>query len=113
VLTHPACHGSIPAAADQEDFVSMGMTTALKTRQILDHACGVLGIELLNAAQALEFRKPLRPGKGCEAALACIREHVAPLVEDRPLYNDINTMTRLVQDGTILAAAEQAVGALD
>jgi len=113
VLTTPACHGSIPAAADQEDFVSMGMTTALKTRQILDHACGVLGIELLNAAQALEFRKPLRAGKGCMAAYDCIRDHVAPLVEDRPLYGDINTMTRLVQDGTILAAVESAVGPLD
>ena len=113
VLTTPACHGSIPAAADQEDFVSMGLTTALKTRQIIDHACGVLGIELLNAAQAFEFRKPLRPGKGCQAAYDCIRGHVAPLVEDRPLYNDINTMTRLVKDGTILAAVESAIGALD
>ena len=112
VLTTPACHGSIPAAADQEDFVSMGMTTALKTRQIIDHAYGVLGIELLNAAQALEFRKPLKPGLGCQAAYACIREHVEPLVEDKPLYNDINTMTRLVKDGTILAAVEAAVGDL-
>jgi histidine ammonia-lyase len=112
VLTHPACHGSIPAAADQEDFVSMGMTTALKTRQIIDHAYGVLGIELLNAAQAFEFRKPLVPGKGCQAAYACIREHVAPLVEDRPLYNDINTMTRLVKEGAIVDAVEAAVGKL-
>ena len=90
----------------------MGLTTALKTRQILDHSSGVLAIELLNAAQALEFRKPLRPGKGCEAAYACIREHVAPLVKDRPLYNDINTMTQLVKDETILAAVEAAVGPL-
>lgn len=112
VLTTPACHGSIPAAADQEDFVSMGLTTALKTRQIIDHACGVLGIELLNAAQAFEFRKPLLPGKGCKAAYDCIREHVEPLVEDRPLYGDINTMTRLVKDGTILAAVEAAIGEL-
>jgi histidine ammonia-lyase len=72
----------------------------------------VLGIELLNAAQALEFRKPLKPGLGCQAAYACIREHVEPLVEDKPLYNDINTMTRLVKDGTILAAVEAAVGDL-
>ncbi|MBW2731321.1 MAG: aromatic amino acid lyase [Deltaproteobacteria bacterium] len=113
VLTTPACHGSIPAAADQEDFVSMGMTTALKTREILDHVCGVLGIELLNAAQAFEFRKPLRAGEGCQAAYECIREHCAPLVEDRPLYEDINTMTRLVKEGTILKAVEEAIGPLE
>ena len=112
VLTHPACHGSVPAAADQEDFVSMGLTTALKTRQILDHACGVLAIELLNAAQAIEFRKPLKPGKGCMAAYTCIRDHCEMLVKDRPLYEDINTMTRLVKDGTILQAVEDAVGEL-
>jgi histidine ammonia-lyase len=113
ILTHPACHGSVPAAADQEDFVSMGLTTALKTRQILDHACGVLGIEMLNAAQALEFRKPLSPGRGVQAAYDCIRQHCEMLVEDRPLYDDINTMTRLVQDGTLLAAVEEAVGPLE
>lgn len=112
VLTTPACHGSIPAAADQEDFVSMGLTTALKTRQILDHCDAVLGIELLNAAQALEFRKPLAPGKGSQAALDCIREHCAMLVEDRPLYEDINRMTKLVRDGVLLRAVEEAVGAL-
>jgi len=112
ILTHPACHGSIPAAADQEDFVSMGYTTAIKTRQIIDHAYAVLGIELLNATQAMEFRKPLAPGKGCQAAYDCIREHCEPLVEDKPLYKDINTMTRLVKEGVILEAVEAAVGEL-
>ncbi len=112
ILTHPACHGSIPAAADQEDFVSMGYTTAIKTRQILDHAFAVLGIELLNAAQAMEFRKPLKPGKGCQAAYDCIREYCEPLIEDKPLYGDINMMTRLVKEGTILRAVEEAVGEL-
>ena len=113
ILTHPACHGSIPAAADQEDFVSMGYTSAIKSRQIIDHAYAVLGIELLNAAQAMEFRKPLNPGKGCLAAYQCIREHCEPLVEDKPLYKDINTMTRLVKEGVILEAVEKAVGKLD
>ena len=113
VLTTPACHGSIPAAADQEDFVSMGMTSALKTRQILDLCSGVLGIELLNAAQALEFRKPLHPGRGAKAAYECIRDHCKVLEEDRPLYGDINQMTRIVQDGTVLAAVEAAIGKLD
>lgn len=56
ILSMPASIQSIPAAADQEDFVSMGMNTALKTRQILDNAYGVLAIEFIAAAQALDFR---------------------------------------------------------
>jgi histidine ammonia-lyase len=60
--------GSIPAAADQEDFVSMGMTTALKTQQIIDNAQAVLAAELMAGAQAVDFRKPIKPGKGVQAA---------------------------------------------
>ena len=56
ILSHPAATGSIPAAADQEDFVSMGMTTALKTRQIIDNAQAVLGIELMAGAQAVDVK---------------------------------------------------------
>lgn len=63
ILSAPACVQSIPAAADQEDFVSMGMNTALKTKQILKNAYGVLAIELIAAAQALDFRE-FSPGKG-------------------------------------------------
>ncbi len=77
ILSHPAATGSIPAAADQEDFVSMGMTTALKTRQIIDNAQAVLAIELMAGAQAVDFRKPCKPGKGTQAAYDVIRKHVA------------------------------------
>jgi histidine ammonia-lyase len=112
VLSHPAATGSIPAAADQEDFVSMGMTTALKTRQILDNAQAVLAIELIAAAQAVDFRKPARPGRGVQAAYEVIRKHVAFLEEDRPLYNDINRLTEVVRSGEILEAVEAAVGTL-
>ena len=73
---------SIPAAADQEDFVSMGMNTAIKNGQILDNAYGVLGIEFMAAAQALDFRE-FTPGVGTRAAHAVIRRHVAPLDEDQ------------------------------
>ena len=66
-LARPSCIQSIPAAADQEDFVSMGMNGALKTKQILDNAYGVLAIELIAAAQALDFRE-FTPGKGTRAA---------------------------------------------
>ena len=111
ILAAPASTMSIPAAADQEDFVSMGMNTALKNRQILQNACGVLGIELMAAAQALDFRD-FTPGKGVRAAKEVIRKHVDHLDIDRPLYPDHNAMAALVESGEILDAVEAAVGPL-
>jgi len=111
ILSAPACIQSIPAAADQEDFVSMGMNTALKNLQILDNAYGILGIEFMAAAQGLDFRE-FAPGIGTRAAHAAIRKHVAHLDEDRPLYVDHNTMKALVKSGEILDAVENAVGSL-
>ncbi len=112
ILSHPAATGSIPAAADQEDFVSMGMTTALKTRQIIDNAQAVLAIELMAGAQAVDFRRPLTPGRGTQAAYEVVRKYVEPLEEDRPLFDDINTLKTIVQSGEILDAVEEAVGEL-
>lgn len=112
VLCTPAAVGSIPAAADQEDFVSMGMTTALKTRQILDNAQAILGIEFIAAAQALDFRKPLKPSPAVQAAYQVIRKYVPFLEEDRPLYPDINRMKEVVQSGEIVAAVEKVTGEL-
>jgi len=112
VLCHPAATGSIPAAADQEDFVSMGMTTALKTRQIIDNAQAVLAIELMAGAQAVDFRAPHKPSKGVQAAHEVIRKYVAHLEEDRPLYDDINKLKEVVESGEILDAVERAVGTL-
>ena len=110
-LSAPAFIQSIPAAADQEDFVSMGMNSSLKTRQILDTACGVLGIELMAAAQALDFRD-YTPGKGTQAAHEAIREHVDYLDEDRPLYPDHNSMQGAVKNLTVLEAVESEIGEL-
>lgn len=112
ILSAPAFVQSIPAAADQEDFVSMGMNTAIKSRQILDLACGVLGIELMAAAQALDFRS-FTPGVGTRAAKVAVREHVAHLDEDRPLYPDHNAMKALVASCKVLEAVEAAVGELE
>ena len=95
ILSAPASIQSIPAAADQEDFVSMGMNTALKNLQILDNAYGVLGIEFMAGAQALDFRE-FTPGQGVQAARDVIRRHVAHLDVDRPLHADHNTMKALV-----------------
>lgn len=112
ILSHPASTGSIPAAADQEDFVSMGMTSALKTQQIIDNAWAVLGIELMAGAQAIDFRKPVKPSPGVNAAYQVIRNYVEYMDEDRPLYDDINTLKDVVQSGEILEAVEKAVGSL-
>jgi histidine ammonia-lyase len=113
ILSAPASVGSIPAAADQEDFVSMSFTAALKTRQILDNAWYVVAIEMMAGAQAVEFRKPLTLGKGTAAAYRVIRQHVTPLVEDRPLQDDINRLTDVVRSGELLEAVEAAVGPLE
>jgi len=112
ILSAPASIQSIPAAADQEDFVSMGMNTALKNGQILDNAYGILGIEFMAAAQALDFRT-FTPGKGTQKAREVIRKHVAHLGVDRPLYPDHNAMQALVKSGEILEAVEAEVGSLD
>jgi len=111
ILSAPASIQSIPAAADQEDFVSMGMNTALKNGQILDNAYGVLGIEFMAAAQALDFRE-FTPGKGTQKARQVIRKYVEHLEVDRPLYPDHNRMKELVESGEILEEVEKIVGKL-
>jgi histidine ammonia-lyase len=111
ILSAPASIQSIPAAADQEDFVSMGMNTAIKNGQILNNAYGVLGIEFMAAAQALDFRE-FTPGKGTARAREVIRQHVAHLEVDRPLYPDHNAMQALVKSGEILREVEGVVGKL-
>ncbi len=112
ILSAPASICSIPAAADQEDFVSMGMNTAIKNGQILDNAYGVLGIEFMGAAQALDFRE-FSPGRGVKAAKEVIRRHVDFLDEDRPLYPDHTKMQELVKSCEILEAVEEVVGSLE
>ncbi len=111
ILSSPACVQSIPAAADQEDFVYMGMNTALKTRQILDNAMGVLGIELIAAAQALDFRD-YTPGVGTRAAHGAVRRVVEHLDVDRPLFTDHNNMRDAVERLDVLSAVEGAIGEL-
>ncbi len=112
ILSAPASVQSIPAAADQEDFVSMGMNTALKNFQILDNAYGVLGIEFMAAAQALDFRD-YTFGKGVQKAREVIRRHVDFLDVDRPLYKDHTRMKELVQSCEILEEVEKEVGPLE
>jgi histidine ammonia-lyase len=112
ILSTPAANASIPAAADQEDFVSMGMNTALKNGQILANAHGILGIEFMAAAQALDLRE-FTPGRGVQKAREVIRRHVAFLDEDRPLYPDHTRLREVVRSCEILEEVEALVGPLD
>ena len=118
ILSHPAANQSIPAAADQEDFVSMGLTTCQKVRQILDNCFGVLAIEMMAAAQALDIRiketngskKSSDLGKGTSIAHKIIRKYVDYLDEDRPLYKDHNKMVDLLKSNEILDEVEKELG---
>ncbi len=112
ILCMPASIQSIPAAADQEDFVSMGMNTAINGQRIMDNAYGVLGIELMAAAQALDFRD-YKFGAGVIKAHEVIRKYVEFLDIDRPLYDDHTVMQKLVQSCEILEEVEKVVGSLE
>lgn len=112
MLSAPASIASIPAAADQEDFVSMGMNTAIKNFQILDNAYGVLGIEFMAGAQALDFHD-FTPGTGSNTARKVIRKYIEHLDIDRPLHTDHTRMKELVKSCEILTEVEQAAGSLE
>ncbi len=106
VLSHPASTGNIPTDGGKEDHVSMGMTGALKLRQIVDHAERVVAIELMCAAQGVEFRKPLRPSRAIERAHAAVRAIVPHLDKDRTLAPDINALAAAVRAGKFDAWCE-------
>ncbi len=112
ILCMPASIQSIPAAADQEDFVSMGMNTAIKNGQILDNAYGILGIEFIAAAQALDFRN-FTNGNGVTKAREVVRKHVEHLDIDRPLFPDHTKMKAVVKSCEILEAVEKEIGSIE
>lgn len=105
VLAHPASVDSIPTSANQEDHVSMGVTAGLKAREIQRNIESVLAIELLAAAEGLDYRRPLRSSAALERVHALIRSEVPHLSEDRVMYPDIEAVTVMVRDGRIRAAA--------
>ncbi len=100
VLAHPSSTGNIPTDGGKEDHVSMGMTGALKLRQIVENVEQVLAIELMCAAQALEFRRPLKAGREVERAHAAIRAILPRLEQDRSLAPDIEALAMAVRAGT-------------
>jgi len=99
VLSHPSSTGTIPTDGGKEDHVSMGMTGALKLRQIVEHAERIVGIELMCAAQALEFRRPLTASREVERAHAAVRAVVPKLEEDRVVSGDMEAMASAVRNG--------------
>jgi histidine ammonia-lyase len=101
VLSHPSSTGSIPTDGGKEDHVSMGMTGAIKLRQIVEHVERVLGIELMCAAQALEFRRPLKSSARIEEAHEAIRGIVSRLERDRVLAGDIDAMAGAIRGGVL------------
>jgi histidine ammonia-lyase len=99
MLAHPASIDSVPTSGGKEDHVSMGMNAALKLRQAVENAEQVLAIELLAAAEGLEYRRPLRAGRGVEQVYAAARSVAARLTEDRPLSGDIERMAEAIRAG--------------
>jgi histidine ammonia-lyase len=108
VLSHPASVDNVTTSAGKEDHVSMGMTSALKLRAIVEAAEHLIAIELLTGAEGLEHRRPLRAGAGVERAFAAVREIAGPLTEDRALSNDIARMAAAVRRGDFDSGFESA-----
>ena len=100
VLAHPSSTGSIPTDGGKEDHVSMGMTGAIKLRQIVEHAERIVAIELMCAAQALEFRRPLRSSPELERVHDAVRAVVPRLEQDRVLATDVDDLTKAVRSGS-------------
>ncbi|HND60951.1 MAG TPA: histidine ammonia-lyase [Opitutaceae bacterium] len=112
ILAHPASVDSIPSSLGQEDHVSMGATAATKLLRVVANTETVLAIELMSAAQALDFIHPLKAGRGLEAAHAEVRRHLAFAEADRLFHNDIQTSLELLRSGALLTAADAESGPL-
>ena len=112
ILAHPASVDSIPSSANQEDHVSMGTIAARKAREILFNVENVITIELLAAAQGVDFRDPSKLGKGSKVAYDKVRSVVTKWVDDREMYKDMNLVYTLVKSHDIIDAVEKTVGDL-
>jgi histidine ammonia-lyase len=112
VLAHPASVDSIPSSLGQEDHVSMGSISATKLLEVVKNTETVLAIEFMCSAQALEFLRPLRSGRGVEAAFAAVRRVIPFAQADRLFHDDVQTALDLVRSERLLAAAEKAAGKL-
>ncbi len=98
-LAHPASVDSLPTSANQEDHVSMATTAALRLHRMAENTAGIVAIELLAAAQGVEFHRPRRSSAPLEAVLASVRTVSARFERDRPLSGDIQTLQKMILDG--------------
>jgi histidine ammonia-lyase len=105
VLSHPATVDTIPTDGNREDVVPMSMGAAWKARRVVANVCNVLAIELMCAAQGLDYRAPLKPGRRLIGAHAQVRELVKPLDRDRALTPDIEVLANAVRSGTFSEVA--------
>ncbi|UAX97785.1 aromatic amino acid ammonia-lyase [Ensifer adhaerens] len=105
----PATVHTVPTCAGQEDHVSMGVAAARKAMSAAENLAGILSIEFLCAAEALEFHRPLRAGRGTGAALTEIREVVSPRDEDREMYPDLQAVRNLIDNGRLANAVSNAL----
>lgn len=112
VLCHPASVDSIPSSLGQEDHVSMGSISALKLLPVMHNLEHVLAVEMLTAAQALDFRAPFKPGTGVRQAHERVRETVDHAEEDYEVGADIEQCVHLLRQGELVAAVEEKVGEL-
>jgi histidine ammonia-lyase len=112
-LAHPASVDSIPTSAGKEDHVSMGVTAAHKAAQVVANTRRVLAVELIAAAEALEFRRPLKSSPALEAVGSLLRTQVAARERDRVVGPDIEKAAALIGSGQILDAAEAVCGRLE
>ena len=99
VLAHPASVDNVPTDGGKEDHVSMGMTAAIKLRSIVDSAELINAIELITAAEGLEYRAPLQPGRGVKQAYRIVRRHVTRLTNDRVMSGEIQAVAKAVRRG--------------
>ncbi len=106
VLSHPASVDSVPTSGGKEDHVSMGMTSALKFRKIVENVERGLAIELLAAAEGLEYRKPLKPGRGVLRAYETVREIAPPVAQDRYLAPEFEELAKAIRRGAFDSGLE-------
>jgi histidine ammonia-lyase len=101
VLAHPASVDSITTSGNKEDFVSMGMTAAVKLKRIVDNTRNVLAIEAMAVAQAIDFLAPLKTSKRGQAAIAAIRSVCPTMEKDRVMYKDFTRLAELIASGKV------------
>lgn len=113
VLAHPASVDSIPSSANQEDHVSMGTIASRKAREILENARRVIAMEIMCACQGIDLRGNKGLGKGTAPVYEALRKVVPMLIEDRPLYEDINRCEELIINETIIRVCEENAGKIE